>query len=119
MAKKPAKIEVPVDQPATKPAADNPVDAPADNLLTDSSPVPKPIDLTAPAIQDAIAQGKALIAEGKSKADAARAIFAIVKDESKELIVAAFIAGATLTPKGALTYWYNCRRKASKERKQD
>ena len=38
-----------------------------------------------------------------------------MKDEPKEVIVAAFIEGATLTEKGALTYWYNCRRKAAKE----
>lgn len=73
------------------------------------------IDLNKPAIRAAIDQGKALIAEGKSKADAARAIFGAIKDEPKEVIVAAFVEGATLTDKGALTYWYNVRRKAAKE----
>ena len=72
------------------------------------------LDLSSPAIQAAIQQGKAIIAEGKSKADAARAIYAAISNESKDVIVAAFVEGATLTPKGALTYWYNNRRKAAK-----
>ena len=75
----------------------------------------KKIDLTKPLIKDAIAQGKAIIKDGKSKADAARAIYAVIKDEPKEVIVAAFVEGATLTPKGSLTYWYNCKRRAAKE----
>jgi hypothetical protein len=73
-----------------------------------------PVDLNKPAIKKAIADGKALIAEGKTKADAARAMYPQISTESKETIVAAFVEGATLTPKGAQTYWYNCRRKASK-----
>lgn len=75
------------------------------------------IDLSSPAVQKAISEGKALIADGKSKADAARAIFAAIGGEPKEVIVAAFVEGATLTPKGALTYWYNNRRKAAKASK--
>lgn len=71
-------------------------------------------DLDKPVVKQAISEGKSLIAEGKSKADAARAIYAAISGEDKEVIVAAFVEGATLTPKGALTYWYNCRRKASK-----
>src|SRR5579859_7266543 len=71
-------------------------------------------NLDAPAVQKAIKEGLALIKDGKSKADAAWAIFGQLKDANKELIVAAFVKGATLTEKGALTYWYNCRRKASK-----
>lgn len=81
----------------------------------DAPNAPAIIDLSPQSIQDAIAQGNALIAEGKSKADAARAIFACISTEPKELIVAAFVEGATLTPKGALTYWYNCRRRAAKQ----
>ena len=57
-------------------------------------------------------EGLAVLKGGKSKADAAWAIYGLLKDEDKELIVAAFIKGATLTEKGALTYWYNCKRKA-------
>lgn len=79
---------------------------------------PVRIDLTKPAIKNAIAEGQALVKDGKSKADAARAIYAKIKAEPKEVIVAAFVAGATLTEKGALTYWYNCKRRAEKESKK-
>lgn len=79
---------------------------------------PRKIDLTKPAIKDVIDQGLALIKEGKSKADAARAIYAVIKDEPKEVIVAAFVAGATLTDKGALTYFYNSKRRAEKDAKK-
>ncbi|WP_395351818.1 hypothetical protein [Variovorax sp. UC122_21] len=76
---------------------------------------PVVVDLSKPSIRAAIEQGKAVLAEGKTKADAARAIFGAIKDEPKEVIVGAFVEGAALTDKGALTYWYNCRRKAAKE----
>lgn len=72
------------------------------------------VDLLKPAIKEAIADGSALIKDGKSKADAARAIYARIASEPKEVIVAAFVEGATLTEKGALTYWYNCKRRAAK-----
>ena len=78
---------------------------------------PKKIDLGKAAIKEAIAKGKAVIKEGKSKADAAMVIFEALKDEEKEVVIAAFVQGATLTEKGAVTYWYNCRRKAKKAAK--
>mgnify|MGYP000689856917 CR=1 FL=1 len=80
---------------------------------------PKKIDLNKPSIKEAIAKGKVLIKEGKSKADAAMEIYVALKDEEKDVVIAAFIQGATLTEKGAVTYWYNCRRKAKKSAKQD
>ena len=78
---------------------------------------PKKIDLSKPQIKEAIAKGKALIKDGKSKADAAMVIFEALKAEDKEVVVAAFVQGATLTEKGAVTYWYNCRRKSKKAAK--
>jgi hypothetical protein len=80
---------------------------------------PKKIDLSKQPIKEAIAKGKALIKEGKSKADAAMEIFVALKDEDKEIVIAAFVQGATLTEKGAVTYWYNCRRKAKKSAKPE
>ena len=109
MAKKPVKPET-VKQSAEAVAASPTIESAAER---------KQIDMNTPTIQSAIALGKVLIAEGKSKADAARAIFAGIKNEPKDVIVAAFVEGATLTPKGALTYWYNCKRRSSKERKLD
>ena len=78
---------------------------------------PKKIDLGKPPIKEAIAKGKAIIKEGKSKADAAMVIFESLKTEDKEVVIAAFVQGATLTEKGAVTYWYNCRRKSKKAAK--
>jgi hypothetical protein len=68
-------------------------------------------------VKEAIAKGKAFIKEGKFKADAAMVIFEVLKTEEKEVVIAAFVQGATLTEKGAVTYWYKCRRKAKKSAK--
>lgn len=101
---------------ATKAAA--PVVAPTEPIATPAATVvaaePKKIDMNKPTIKDAIAKGKAMIKDGKSKADAAMVIFEALKAEEKEVVIAAFIEGATLTEKGAVTYWYNCRRKSKK-----
>ena len=75
---------------------------------------PKKIDLNKPAIKEAITKGKVIIAEGKSKVDAAMSIYQALSAEEKEVIIAAFIQGSTLTEKGAVTYFYNCRRKFKK-----
>ena len=72
---------------------------------------PKKIDLNKPVIKEAITKGKAVIAEGKSKVDAAMLIYQALNAEEKEVIIAALVQGATLTEKGAVTYFYNCRRK--------
>lgn len=74
----------------------------------------KTIDLNKPLIKEAITKGKALIKDGKSKVEAAMMIFEALKDEDKEVVIATFVEGATLTEKGAVTYFYNCRRKAKK-----
>ena len=70
-------------------------------------------------IQAAITEGRALIEQGKSKIEAAMAIFRHLQTMPQETIVSAFIEGATLTEKGALTYWYNCRRKLARERREN
>jgi len=68
-------------------------------------------------IERAIAEGKALIGDGKTKIDAAMTMFRLIDDKPQAAVVRAFIEGASLTEKGALTYWYNCRRKLAKERR--
>ena len=73
---------------------------------------------TPEAIDQAIASGKAIIADGKPKIDAAMSIYIALLGEPQETVVSAFIEGAALTPKGAVTYWYNCRRKFQKEKRE-
>ncbi|MDV6226979.1 hypothetical protein R2G56_11845 [Nitratireductor aquimarinus] len=55
------------------------------------------------------------IAQGKTKVDASMAIYRALNTQPQEAVVSAMIEGAGLTPKGALTYWYNCRRKYARE----
>ena len=62
-------------------------------------------------IAAAIEQAKEMITAGSSKIAASIAIYNQLKDMPQQTVVDAFIAGASLTPKGALTYWYNCRRR--------
>lgn len=102
---------------ATKAAAAVATPAPVTATAPANTAEPKKIDLNKPAIKDAIAKGKAIIKEGKTKADAAMVIYEALKDESKEVIAAAFVQGAALTEKGAVTYVYNCKRKARKAAK--
>lgn len=110
-------------KPSNSPSTDS-QEAPDANTAIEATVTPPAAssashpDLGSPHMREAITQGLALIKDGKSKADAARAMYALLKDEEKDLIVAAFVAGATLTEKGALTYWYNCKRRASKEIKR-
>src|SRR5271166_6692947 len=68
----------------------------------------------AAAVRKAIALGKDMRKQpDTSKADVARKMFETIADEPREVIVQAFVDGAGLTPKGAQTYFYNCRRKAT------
>jgi hypothetical protein len=68
-------------------------------------------------ITKAVAEGRSLIEQGKTKIDAAMAIYRLLEDQPQDVVVTAFVEGATLTEKGALTYWYNCRRKMRRERR--
>jgi hypothetical protein len=65
----------------------------------------------------AIAEGRAAVTAGNTKIDAAMVIFRLIHDQPQQVILKAFVDGATLTEKGALTYWYNCRRKLARERR--
>ena len=80
---------------------------------TKEVPTPKNVDQ----IADAIKKGRAIIAEGKTKVDAVRAIYPLIKDEPREIIWKAFEEGASLTPKGAITYLYNVERESKKKPK--
>jgi hypothetical protein len=67
------------------------------------------------AVRKAVALGKDMRKVPEtSKADVARKMFETIADEPREVIVQAFVDGAGLTPKGAQTYFYNCRRRTEK-----
>jgi hypothetical protein len=64
-------------------------------------------------VKEAIALGKKIYKEpDATKSAAAMKIYEMIKDEEREIVVGALIDGASLTPKGAMTYYYNCRRKS-------
>jgi hypothetical protein len=95
----------------------------ADETKTEDSPAtapvqtpPQPPKAKNPAtVKKAVALGKEIRKQAdKTKADAAREMFALISDEPRDIIIQAFIDGAGLTPKGAQTYFYNCKRKAQK-----
>lgn len=69
-------------------------------------------------IEQAISAGQATLTDGKPKVEAAMVIFRMLEDADQQTVVGAFIQGANLTPMGAVTYWYNCRRKVLSERKK-
>ena len=71
-------------------------------------------DLNKANVKKAIAEGKKLIKSGKTKAEASREIFPLIAKESREVICHVFQQGIGLTEKGAVTYYYNCRRTMSK-----
>ena len=66
-------------------------------------------------ITKSIQDGQKVIKDGGTKVEASMTIFRVIHDLDQETVVKTFIEGASLTPKGALTYWYNCRRKLRKE----
>ena len=70
-------------------------------------------------IQDAIKIGQNLTKQQKTKAEAAMSMYRLLHEGGcdQETIVDAFIKGASLTPMGARTYFYNCRRKYQAEQK--
>jgi bisphosphoglycerate-independent phosphoglycerate mutase (AlkP superfamily) len=73
---------------------------------------PKDKSRYAKAVQD----GRTILTDGGSKADAARAIYRLIHDEQREVVLRAFIEGADVTPKGSPTYYYNISRKFRKQK---
>lgn len=70
-------------------------------------------------VKKAIALGKEMAKDMASnpeitKASIALAMYPLIQEESREVIAAAFVEGAGLTEKGAMTYYYNTKRKATK-----
>ena len=67
----------------------------------------------------AVKSGLAVLEKEGSKAAAARQIYTLLKDEHRDVILKAFMEGATCTPKGAPTYLYNTIRKFRRAAKAD
>ena len=97
----------------------SPDDTKTENLAptTQAAAPSQPPKATNPAaIKKAVALGREVRKQPeKTKADAARAMFELISGEPREIIIQAFVDGAGLTPKGAQTYFYNCKRKAAKK----
>ena len=82
----------------------------------------QPVDLTPKnpdQLKKAVALGREMVKEMATnpeitKATIARKMYELIKDESREVIAQAFVDGATLTPKGAMTYYYNAKRSTAK-----
>jgi len=84
------------------------------NTNIETKPIPSPVN---PSLyKDAIRMGQEVLVEQGSKAAAAMEIFKILKDESREVVLQAFIEGANITPKGSPTYFYNVTRKLRKQK---
>mgnify|MGYP000010385586 FL=1 len=64
----------------------------------------------------AVQDGRTILTDGGSKANAARAIYRLIHDEHREVVLRAFIEGADVTPKGSPTYYYNISRKFRKQK---
>ena len=74
---------------------------------TKPAPVPNDLDL----YRQAIETGRQTLVNERSKAAAARVIFKILANETRDVVLKAFIEGADITPKGSPTYYYNITRK--------
>ena len=82
------------------------------NTNRETQLIPSPLNPTL--YMDAIRMGQQVLLEQGSKA--AMEIFKILKDESREVVLQAFIEGANITPKGSPTYFYNVTRKLRKQK---
>ena len=74
---------------------------------TQTDPVPKDLAL----YRQAVETGRQTLVDERSKAAASRVIFKILSNESRDVVLQAFIEGADITPKGSTTYYYNITRK--------
>jgi len=76
--------------------------------------VEKKVDVNKDSVKKAIRAGKEMVKKGSTKADVARFLYDGLKNEDKEVLLHAFVNGAGLTEKGAVTYLYNIKRKEKK-----
>lgn len=69
------------------------------------------VPLDADRLKQALSIGLKTLKDSGSKAAAARAIYDLIHMESRDVILQAFIDGATVTVKGAPTYYHTISRK--------
>ena len=88
----------------------------ASNTKKPEATTPKVAPKNAQQVKKAVFLGKEMMEKGEevTKVEVAMAMYELIHEESREVIVKAFIEGANLTPKGAQTYFYNCKRKFRK-----
>ena len=67
----------------------------------------------------AINEGRDQLVQHRSKAAAARIIYHLLHNESRDVVLQAFIEGADITIKGAPTYYYNITRKLKRQNKSN
>lgn len=79
-----------------------------------------PVVKNAANVKKAVALGKDMLKANPevTKADIALKMFELIHDEHRDIVAQAFVEGAGLTPKGAMTYVYNTKRKFAKVAKQ-
>lgn len=83
---------------------------------TETTSKTQPAPNNAVQVKKAVNLGKDMMKKGEdvTKAEVTRKMYELIHEEPREVIVKAFIEGASLTPKGAQTYFYNCKRKMKK-----
>ena len=67
----------------------------------------------------AINEGRDQLVQQRSKAAAARTIYHLLQNESRDVVLKAFIEGADITIKGSPTYYYNITRKLKRQNKSN
>ena len=85
--------------------------------MTDKSKLSQTNKTEPKTIQEAIKIGTDLIAKKMTKAETSMVMYRLLHEGGcdQETIVDAFVKGASLTPMGARTYFYNCKRKYQAE----
>ena len=85
--------------------------------MTDKSKPSPTTQSTTKTIQEAIKIGTDLIAKKMTKAETSMVMYRLLYEGGcdQEVIVDTFVKGASLTPMGARTYFYNCKRKYQAE----
>ena len=98
----------------TVPKASKDLTTPVDQInTTDQTVIPSDPEL----YNRAINEGRDQLVQQRSKAAAARIIYQLLQNESRDVVLKAVIEGADITIKGSPTYYYNITRKLKRQNK--